>query len=234
MDKNDAIRKVKACLELARRGEPGEAAVALRQAQALMRQYGLEHPDIVAGDVREEVVRSGASSRPAVYEAGLAGLVSRAYGCDLFYARRWDERKWAYTGQWVFVGIPPGVEVAAYSLEVLLRQLRKVRGEYIKRNLKRFKPANKTIRADAFCDGWVHTVAAMIPAQPVSEEQAQAISVYMRREHGEMGRLTTTRRDAGRTNVEADFHVGRFAGREADLHSGIESRPAQKQIGFGS
>ena len=40
MDKDDILRKIEKCLALAKSSEPAEAAAALRQAQALMREHG--------------------------------------------------------------------------------------------------------------------------------------------------------------------------------------------------
>lgn len=47
MDKKAAIEKIRKCLALAKSANEHEAAAALRQAQALMRKYGVEDGDIL-------------------------------------------------------------------------------------------------------------------------------------------------------------------------------------------
>ena len=48
-----AIRKIKHCLALAQSANENEAATALRQAQALMREYRLTEMDVKLSDVGE-------------------------------------------------------------------------------------------------------------------------------------------------------------------------------------
>ena len=64
---------------------------------------------------------------------------------------------------WLLVGCSPNVEVAQYTLQVLLRLMARARAEHIKAKLKRCGPKNKTARADAFCQGWVAAIASRTP-----------------------------------------------------------------------
>lgn len=51
MTRDQALRKVRACLRLAASSNPNEAASAMRQAQALMNKYGLTPDDADAAEV---------------------------------------------------------------------------------------------------------------------------------------------------------------------------------------
>ena len=50
MNREDALKKIKKCLALSRSANEHEAAVALRQAQHLMREHGLREQDVSLAD----------------------------------------------------------------------------------------------------------------------------------------------------------------------------------------
>ena len=60
MDKDDILRKIEKCLALAKSSEPAEAAAALRQAQALMREHGVSQLEAQAIGARECSVKAAA------------------------------------------------------------------------------------------------------------------------------------------------------------------------------
>lgn len=53
MDKNKAIEKIKKCLALGKSANEHEAAQALKQAQALMREYGISDADVALSDIKK-------------------------------------------------------------------------------------------------------------------------------------------------------------------------------------
>ena len=73
MNRDQALRKVMACLRMAGSSNPTEAATALRQARALMEKYGLNEADAAAA------ICGAAFSRPG----RLAGIRSSypCFGC---------------------------------------------------------------------------------------------------------------------------------------------------------
>jgi len=227
MNRDDAIRKIQFCLNIARRGQAHDAATALRQAQAMMARYGIDHPEILAASVGEIRVTAGAASRLAVYESQLAALVARACGCEVIFVSRWEQGKWA------FVGCPPGLDIAAYSMQVLLRQLLKARRAYMDAKLKRHKKQNKTIRADAYCEAWVQTVSSLLCTYETNEEQAQVIDAYMNQHHPQLGKLRPTSR-ISRIDTTRDQLHGALDGRVAELRSGIGTRATLRQLGIST
>ncbi len=58
MNRDDALKKIKKCLALSRSANEHEAAAALRQAQALMREHGLREKDVSLADVAEVKVKA--------------------------------------------------------------------------------------------------------------------------------------------------------------------------------
>ena len=81
------ISRLKKCLALSASPEPHEAAAALRQARALMDKHGISADDVLASEAGFAEVRAGALSRPANWEAALAGRVGLVFGCRVIFSR---------------------------------------------------------------------------------------------------------------------------------------------------
>jgi len=220
MDKRDDIlAKIRKCMDLAKSGGEHEAAAALRQAQRLMEMHQVSSAEMLAAGVGESRAKSGAVARPAKWESGLAGRVAGAFGCKLIFIRSyWD------LAHWLFVGVAPANEIAAYSFEVLLRQALKARGEFIATTLKRIKKSNKTRRADLFSESWVYAACANVAAPTPPEGAESAIDAHMQLHHPSLGELDVADRNAGRNlsaKDEAAWVAGRLSGRGARLHAGV-------------
>jgi hypothetical protein len=218
-NRDDILEKVRKCMALAKSGSEHEAAAALRQAQKLMELHKISEAEMLAVGVRESRAKAGAVSRPASWESELAAHVAAAFGCKLIFSPEW------HGAWWIFIGLPPADEIAAYSFEVLLRQALKARREFIDGALKRTKKkANKTRRADLFSAGWVRTACAQVGALTPPEGAAEAIQAHIALKHPSLGQLSTTDRNAGRNWSDRDhdaYHAGRSAGRAAQLHQGV-------------
>lgn len=223
-DRDDILGKIKKCMALASSGSEHEAAAALRQAQKMMELHQVSQTEMLAAGVCESPAKSGATARPASWESYLAGHIAAAFGCKLLFRGGWVE-SW-----WVFVGLPPADQIAAYSFEVLLRQALKARREFIAVSLKRTKKkANKTRRADLFSEGWVRTACAAVVASTPPEGATEAVEAHMKLKYSHLGELSETNRNAGRNLSLKDqdaYHAGRSAGRGAQLHRGVGADPS--------
>lgn len=228
MDKDDILRKIGKCLALAKSSEPAEAAAALRQAQALMRDHGVSQLQAQAVGVRECSVKATAR-KPSRHEAHLAGLVADSFGCELILASGGILSGGAV---WLLVGCSPSVEVAQYTLQVLLRLMAQARADHIKTKLKRCGPKNKTARADAFCQGWVAAVASLVPRIEPPADQKTAIEAHMQLNHPNLGKFTPRSRDAGARGW-ADQVAGHRAGAGVQLHQGVGTSAAPLMLGQG-
>jgi len=223
MDQNKAIEKIRKCLALAGSSNPHEAAAAMRQAQALMEKFQVDSADLLAAEATEEGCRSGAKSRPASWETSLANLVSKAFGCHLLFQETWS------AGNWKFIGVAPGPEIASYTMSILLREVRKARNSYIADKLKRCKTATKTKRADLFCNGWVQAVWEKVHAFAGVKPQA-AIDAYMAKQYPELGKLESRNRNADTKpsqRASNDVLSGIEAAASVTLNQGMgaETRP---------
>lgn len=166
------LEKIKKCLRLAASSHGNEAAIALRQAQALMREHQLDSATVELSEVKSIYARAGWGKEPPMYFASLVNLVSRAFGVDAIF-----HVKFGKTDDVEYIGIDNQPELAAYAHDVLRRQLTRDRTEYLK-TLKRYKRTNKTRRADLFAEQWVNSVSSTVVRFAQTEEHKQLINRY--------------------------------------------------------
>lgn len=220
MDKETAINKIRKCLALAGSSEPNEAAAALRQAQKLMQQFGIDHPELLAAGIGEEWAKAGASKSPPKYEAQLAWIIGQAFNCSPVFSPRVNTARTALVGGYVFIGAQPSPEVASYTFEVLRGKLTKARAAYIETALKRYRK-NKTAAADKFCEGWVGAVYSLVNVTESTPEHVAALAAYMDR-RGATATLNTRSREltTGGSGYGHQF-VGYAEGKKVELHKGV-------------
>lgn len=219
MDRQTAISKIKKCLALSQSANEHEAAAALRQAQALMREHGISDTDVLVSDISECGADAGVSQRPPQWMAHLALVVAHAFGCKTLFSY-----SWRFGGTWKFIGALAAPEVAQYAYEVLLRQLKKERRAFVTQHCKRLKPTNKTRRADLFCDAWVCSVSRMVGEFATTPTGEKAITAYMESRYSNTQSLEPTNRNQGRNLNDRDHDAiaaGASAGRRAQLHRGV-------------
>lgn len=233
MNRETAIEKVKKLLRLSKSSNEHEAAAAMRQAQALMRQHQIEEAEAAGAaaeiDPIEEVASDARRGKAVPVDmAALAGLIADAFGTKAFaraskplLSGSWQTEAW-------FVGPAPRGELSAYAFNVLYRQLCAAKRVHLRRvrNAK-----NRAARGDQFGIGFVDGVRALLSAWDVSIEDRARISAHMQAKHPTMeNRDLRARAGAGGVRAYADQHAGRNAGRSAQLHRGVAGA-RQRQIG---
>lgn len=215
MDRNKALDKIKKCLRLATSANAHEAAAAMRQARALMREHSIGQDDVSMADVMECTAVAGSKKTPAKWEAQLANTVSKAYACKVIFA--------GGIGRWNFIG--EMAEVAGYTMTVLLRQVRQARRDYSLAKLKNCKHATKVRRADVFCEAWVHTVYQQVMTFANATLSA-AVELYLAHHYPDLvqqkprDRNDTARRKAGVRTISDALH-GVLAASDVRLNHGM-------------
>lgn len=232
MNRETAIEKVKKLLRLSKSSNEHEAAAAMRQAQALMRQHQIEEAEAAGAaaemDPIEEVASDARRGKAVPVDlAHLASLVADTFGTYTFvYVTR-------HSGCWRtearFVGPAPRGELSAYAFDALRRQLEAAKRQHLRRVRN---PKNRAARGDQFGLGFVHGVRALLAAWDLPVEERARISSHMLAKHGPGESVRTEARKGARSNLptEADRHAGRNAGRSAQLHRGVAGA-RQRQIG---
>lgn len=209
MDRETAIRKLRACLRLAKSSSPNEAATAIRQAQALMREHGLDEADANVDDIRRSEGRTRSrGGRPPQHVHMLASTIACAFRCYLVTVRG-DVTCYSFTGR----NADP--EIASYAFEVLRRQMEAAATKHTRRVRK---PVVKRARAEAFGRGWVIAVRDMLPVEDLPAPDAEAFKAHFEAHMGKTERAEIAPRSGGK---ERDALAGLLAGRKAQLHTGM-------------
>lgn len=225
MNREQAIRKVLACLRLSNSSNPHEAAAALRQARALMEKYGLTEADANGYDIRE--ADSSTGFRGGMVPQSLVVLsvvVADCYRCMSIISR---EKSFVGGKTTIrFYGSGADAQIAAYAFTVLRRQLQAAKGKHTARIRKR---ANKDARGEAFAIGWIRAVRSLLPEGDMPEDLGLAIDQAIKSRNGEL--RATTGKQIGKSGrvQENDHYAGYAAGKNAHLNTGIGGA-AQKQL----
>lgn len=226
MNQEKILEKIKKCLALSRSANEHEAALALKQAQALMQQHGLTADEVDLSDVTEHRVKSP-NTLPS-WHWSLVHICGMAFGCERFINH-------SNGGHVVFLGINGRSELAAYAYEVLLRQLKQARRTFIKTKLNRVRiQKNKTYRADMFCHGWVTEVRKAVYDFAVNDSEKELLKRFKENRYGIMrtvkGRDIKKVNDHAKTRGDAEYWDGRDAGRDVKIHSAVGSGPTSRLL----
>jgi len=170
--KERILDKIKKCMALGESANEHEAASALRQARKLMDKHGLTESHVGLADFGEKQTDLGYRRFP-YWVSGLASVVGTAFQCSTYSSWRSID----------YVGREENTVVAAYCLEVLVRQLKKARTEFVKSmpNYGRGLASMKRAEADAYCEGWVTAVRDKVRefASPLTAQQKEQHELYL-------------------------------------------------------
>lgn len=178
MDKIKIIDKIQKCLRLSQSGNANEAAAALRQAQGLMRKYGIIEAEIRVGQVEEATASSSGYFNPPYWAVALSELVAQAFDCRAFICQR------EQSPEFRFIGVGANAEVSAYTFTVLFRELRLARRQYLHDGgITDMKERSR--RGNVFAQAWLFRIAQSV-AEFVSEPASQsAIDEYVKANYGD-------------------------------------------------
>ena len=210
-------KKIKKLLALAKSPNPNEAASALKIAQDLMAEYKICTSDVNTIEIGSKTTNTHSGYKPPRYETCLFENIASAYGCSILHCSRRDKYYWR------FIGLEHRAEISAYIGQILLRKLRSARSKYYK-NLYRVRLKSRRIqRADDFCLAWVYAVTDKLTEfANTSKEEKTAISLYVEKNHPNIGELKTINRSFGNAG---DYFFGHKAGSGVELQHGVGVSP---------
>ena len=243
-----AIRKIKHCLALAQSANENEAATALRQAQALMREYRLTEMDVKLSDVGEVESQFSRVERLPTWERNLSGAVAHVFGCTSLYGRQYCKENDRIIARVSFVGVTPAQHIALYAFEALLTKLRFARKQYIasvRAGVHRSSYSAETA-GDHFALAWVNEVygklSALIPKgeddTPSSSDGRDIIAVETQ-DKALMNEYLANKgvgkaRKARDVDIDLNAQIaGMLAGRRVDLHAGL-ARGGEDTLGLSA
>lgn len=216
------LSKIQKCLELAKSGNANEAANALAMAQKLMRKYGLSDEDIQFIEMGETTSVSQIQQKPVLYVGCLVTEIAAAFGVvPMLITTRGKAHP-------QFLGSKAKAMTAAYAFDVVYRQLKIARSDYIKTLHHRLLKKNKTIRADTFCEGWVLAVSSNLVADSIASEEQDRIDAYKKNKHklsGDEEPVKSVRRKSGSIHDRA---IGMEAGSKVRVHTPVDGEETKK------
>jgi hypothetical protein len=115
-----AAAKIANCLALSNSSNPHEAESAKRQAELLMKKYGLTEADVEHSKISQEDYVSKHKRLP-VWCAALSAVVSKAFSCQCTHGYL----------KVTFYGYAAKPLYASYTYDVLSRHILKMRKEYL-------------------------------------------------------------------------------------------------------
>lgn len=224
MDRARLLGRIRKCLALAASPEPHEAAAALRQAQALMREHGVSRGEV---ELCAASARTGSRSlTPPVWLMRLMDLVGKAFAvCGIYCPARRGVARVQY------VGTDVNPELASYAFDVLARQLWAARRAFLARLRRGLKRATRLTRADMFCAGWVSAVRRLVHDYTAAAPPREAVMRWLAAQGERMEMVQARPRVRFDAAGAAAAAQGRAAGASASLFQGVGAGPARRQIG---
>ncbi len=234
-DTSKILDKIKKCLELSKSTNANEAAVALKQAKALMEKYAIDEIDIKISVVAETETHSSNTKSIKNYEASLANLVAREFNCELIInhvaTKKWNGK--SHKRSWAFVGLKPYNEIAAYVFDVLNSRLKKDRLNYVKYKLIGFYDKGlKTQRANAFCDAWVYRISTTV--KDFAERKnphKEIVDHYLAKKYPDIGESVESKKTKNYNGSNLDRKAGFEQAEGVYLHDAVHKEEIVK-IGY--
>lgn len=209
--KNERVmKKIIKCLALGKSSNEHEAAIALKQAKALMEKHNLTMNELELSTI-DVVEVGGSSKRPPRWTLGLYSTAAHAFGCSLFIKG----------GRPVFVGTSPAPDIAAYSVDVLLRQLNKNKIEF----MESIKSKSELTRSAAimigkgFSEGWVLGCNKVV-CEFAAELSGEVKESHLNKIQSHFGRAATEGKE-GKSAL--DNELGNIAA-SAGFHNGLNAK----------
>lgn len=238
MNKEKYLARIKKLLNLARKStNTNEAATAMRQAQNMMRKHDVAESDVDFINISEASSKGSPNhaQTPPKYLVYLVEVIKRAFGVQAYFA--WRSGKYFYSSPRriiTFYGPDCRPQIAAYAFDVLARQMTAARKEYVSELHKNTKPANRTAKADQFCEGWADGVWRIVAELVPTEAETTLMESYRERQLRDMekGSCREARKVKGE---ESSRTAGYLSGRQAQLSHGVNGAGAEtKLIGGGA
>ncbi|MEH4206706.1 DUF2786 domain-containing protein [Klebsiella pneumoniae] len=229
-NKEKYLQRIKKLLAMARNNSSAEeAALAMSRAQKLMSEHKLNEHDIDVMNINEAATQKAPSHAEKMpeYMAFLAEMVARVFGVKFYTSHGSDHWNKPAKRTIHYYGPDERPQIAAYSFEVLGKQLAKARREYIATMRKNIKPATKIARADTFCSAWVNGAYAVVSDFVVTEAETTLIEAYRERKLSK-GMKTLEPRKPGKARGTDDAEIQGYShGRNAQLHHAVSGSTSQ-------
>lgn len=220
-DINQRIKeKISKCLALAKSSNPHEAEIAWRQAKALMAAHNLGRADIIAS--------AAVTSRFDIGVCLLVWLIKLANTCAHAFLC-WVITEKIVRKEAVIIGVGNQPGFAAYTFDVLHRQLIQDRRNFVSAMSSRCRFSSKRRQGEVFSEHWVQSVRSVLAKfAEIDEESNEIIAAYIEKQYPEVTNKTLETRKVTKRDVSAAY-AGRNAGANAKIHKAM-TRDHREQL----
>ena len=215
----DILRKIKRCMDLSSSSNENEAAIALKQMKRLMDYHNVTERQVLASEIMEKAIDSKLRLNIPEWMVNLHTTVAQAFECEAIM-----ETHYVKNAELIFIGDSTSVEIASYAFAVLLRQLKKLRTEFIKTHLNRIrKRANKTKMADAYCHAWVCRIYIQCKNLNPNKSTEEKVKAYMSENYEDIKmREENHRFKAEDKKIQKAIQLGYADAENVNLYAGTE------------
>lgn len=217
------LDKIKKCLALSKSGCKHEALQALKHAQLLMKKYNVSDYDLMLHNMASKKSFERVPAKPQSFVTNLAFCVGSAFGVKPIITSSFLNRRCIE-----FLGSNAHVEVATYSFDVCLRQLRFARKQYLKTLHKNCKPTTRIERADLFCLGWVSAISDNLPVFELDADQLASLELYY--DEQTKGLVTTRSKSVNSSNKrnQESYYDGLVKGRSFSVNTPVNGESVKR------
>lgn len=228
MNRTEVIEKIKKCLALSQSSNEHEAVLALKQAQALMKKYNLDHAELKYADVGElELDYVGGQNNEATDL--LFHTIAIIFECGAYTQKRPRYRGRRSSVHYVYFGLSPYQEIAAYAFGVLLPIMQKHRSKFVANLHPNYRRKKKLKLGQVYVRGWVKAIE--LKCRPLHPDLAIQSKLNEYGEH--IGLITHERAEvsgvrAGERNWA--INQGYADGENVDLNIALNTSARQKAL----
>ena len=230
MDQQRILEKIKKCFALSKSSNANEAAIALKQAYALARQYGIEHMELLTQISNSDLIRVSRTTDRLDYK--LMDLIEDIFNVSTVINTSGVKKKVR------FFGNANDVIIAGYIFEVLSRLLKKARTEFLKNHTdNRMKKETKTRRAELFSRAWIEAIEEEVlkfkaEDSEYPEGHSQAIAEYKKNFYGrelENAKMNSKVHDYKEADYSA-YSRGKTEGSKVKINNAVRNKDQKLQL----
>lgn len=219
---NRILEKIKKCLALAKSDNANEAATALRQAQALMHRHGVNSETLALSEISACDVAAGAGKTPPRWIAMLMNFIGLAFGVEAIYKATRNRYLGPYKGTVEFIGFDSAPQIAQYAYEVLLRQLKRGRENFLDTQNKRLKRETLIRRGDLYAEGWIEAVYNKINPRKMHPEKEALIKKWKAEQHPNLQQGNVLERTSkAKHHDQQSYGQGFSDGKKVEFNQGV-------------
>lgn len=158
------MRRLKKLMALAAdsAAAPGEAANAMRMAQALMAKYNVTEGAVVSSEIEEFSYKSTKAVSPPPWEGRLIAELCRAFGARCYWSGGAGFRGFRDKGHWHVLAEKRQLLLIQYAFDVIRRQLIRDRAKFVATLPEWMTRPRKAAEGDAFGLAYVKQLSKKI------------------------------------------------------------------------